>query len=103
LKQQFVAGFSQLPDEEMGFVCSGSLIWKLVAAQWQQANQEQQARMNQQYSESLGQQGSSSEFSSARDYRKLSELMMRTHATSMNILEATSGSNNYWKVVDQYR
>ncbi len=98
LKQQFVSGFSQLSDEEMGFVCSGKMIWQTVAANWQRANQQQQANWSQQYSQSASPSSSGGGQMSPEAYRRMSQMMLQNHATNMNIIENIGGTGNYWSV-----
>lgn len=102
IKEQFIAGFGSLSDEQMGFVCSGNLVWQTVAANWNRAHQEQKALWAQQYAQTAPVETTAADMD-ARDYQKLSRILMHTHAASMNMIEGAGGSNRYWGVVEDPR
>lgn len=101
LARQFVQGFSQLTDEQMGLVCSGALVWQTVAANWQRLSQQQQAGWAQQsVSQGGGYNPSGGGQIDPHSYQKLSRMMLESHATNMNIIENMGGSGDYWEVRD---
>jgi len=122
---QLVRNFPTMPLEQKRMVASASLMWQLLDANWKgmtpaQKNQYIQAYRNQvsrnftrkpqdfgslykpprgAHKKSLSQMRS--EFNAKQNmFRMMQNMNTNTHALSLNIIENTGGTGNYWNVVD---
>lgn len=119
---ELVAGFSQLPLDQKQFLCSASLAWTLIKANWEAFSAAQQQQFQANYAQSPqvqhsgqgygenGYAGESAQQKMARMQREfnarqnmfqmMQNTALGTHATMLNTIENFGGTGNYWDVVD---
>jgi len=121
MRSEMIKNFYVLPLEQKQLLCSASLIWQLLEANWDRiipsqkeqfkaAFQAQLAQHFQSHTNSypaLATDQSRSTSEMMREYRARKHMMsmmndmnMNTHALSLNIIENIGGTGNYWSVVD---
>jgi len=94
-KQQVVQNFSQMPDDNKGFLLGGQMFWSLISHNLQRLSQQRQAELQQR----IAQQQSAPMSMDA--YQTLSNMSRAQHMTTMNILENMGGSGDYWEMVER--
>ncbi len=113
-QQQAAANFTQLTLQEKQFLCSASLLWELVAnnwnqistveqQQWQNNYQSQAVAPNYDYSGSANQTiaDKQAEMRTNQMYFDImNDMSLQNHATMLNVIEGMGGSDNYWEVTN---
>ncbi|HEX9903296.1 MAG TPA: hypothetical protein VGB72_10600 [Acidobacteriota bacterium] len=122
LKKSFSAdlinAFPSMALEQKQLLCSASLVWQLLEANWSRLTPAQKQQYQAAYlskSQAVAPPPSPAKTSPSpkspreamRDYqarqnmfRMMNRMNMNTHALSLNIIENIGGTGNYWKVVD---
>jgi len=119
---ELAGNFFSMPLEQKQLLCSASLIWQLLEANWNQLSPAQKEQYKSSFQAQIAQNfnpssynyspppatsGGSSTADAMRDYRArqhmmqmMNEMNMNTNALSLNIIENIGGTGNYWSVVD---
>lgn len=92
---QIVGNFSNLPDEAKTFIITSQLFAGVLQNQLQQMSAAKQQQVRQQMAQQQAPQ------MSMTDYQALSAMSRAQHLSTMNILEAAGGSDDYWSTVDR--
>ncbi|MCA9780264.1 MAG: hypothetical protein KC800_26245 [Candidatus Eremiobacteraeota bacterium] len=92
---QIVANFQSLPDEAKTFIITSQIFGSVLQSQLQQMSANQQQQVRQQIAQQQAPQMSMS------DYQALSAMSRAQHLSTMNILEAAGGSDDYWSTVER--
>ena len=127
LMTDLINRFASMPIEQKRLLCTASLIWELLEANWNRLTSAQKQQYKQAYYSQIGQNSQSyrnynqttspgpgyksnsgkSTADMMREHRAkqhmfqmMNEMNMNTHATSLNIIENIGGTGNYWNVVD---
>lgn len=95
LAAQIVSNFPKLPDETKTFIVTSGIFGSVLQKQMQQMSVAQQQRVQQQMAQQQGPQMSMS------DYQALSAMSRAQHLSTMNILQAAGGSDDYWTTVER--
>ena len=118
-----IRNFSSMPLETKQLLCSASLIWQLLDANWNMLTPAQKQQYKQAYMAQIAQTSQNSPVydyqyespqprgrsssDSMRDwnarqnmYSMMNQMNMDSHALSLNIIENIGGTGNYWSVVD---
>lgn len=90
-----VINFPDLPDEAKTFILTSQIFGTILQNQLQQMSVAQQLQVRQQ----MAQQYPSN--LSMSDYQALSALSRSQHLSTMNILEAAGGSDDYWSTIER--
>lgn len=95
LTAQIVANFQNLPDDTQAFIVTSGIFGSVLQKQMQQMSTVQQRQIQQQMAQQQGPQMSVS------DYQALSAMSRAQHLSTMNILQAAGGSDDYWTTVER--
>ena len=92
---QIVTNFPSLPDEAKTFIITSQIFGSVLQNQLQQMSAVQQQQVRRQMAQQQAPQMSMS------DYQALSAMSRAQHLSTMNILEAAGGSDDYWTTVER--
>jgi hypothetical protein len=119
---EMARNFFTMPLEQKQLLCSASLVWQLLEANWNQLSSAQKQQYKSSFQAQIAQNFNPSSYTyssppatggkkttadAMREYRSrqhmmqmMNEMNMNTHALSLNIIENIGGTGNYWNVVD---
>ncbi len=114
--QQLINDFAAAPLQQKQFLCSASLAWTLVKANWDNMNSMQRNQVQQNYAGTLNTQNQQTSSGNVTQYdidklrrenmaqqnmfNMMNNMSLQNHATMLNTIENFGGTGNYWEVTN---